>query len=96
MKFCLIQGWFCPAWAVLKKSGNRAGTNAQCELYVQPPPALPRLQRDSAGRPGFNSSENGTGPVRFPALSQKAFPEELEIKQNELRSGQPPEQVTQT
>lgn len=27
--------------------------------------------------------------------SQKAFPEELEIKQNELRCGQPPEQVTQ-
>lgn len=95
-KLCLIQGWLCPAWAALKKSGNRADTNAQCELYVQPPSALPRLQRHSTGRAGFHCSEDVPGSSKFPGPSQKAFPEELEIKQNELRCGQPAEQVTQT
>lgn len=40
------------------------------------------------------SSEDGPGSARFPAPSQKTFPEELEIKQNELSFGQPAEQVT--
>lgn len=68
---------------------------------MQSPSALTRLRSDTVVSAGFNYSEDDPGSLRQspllpPPPSQKGFPEELEIKQDKLRCGQQPEQVTPT
>lgn len=67
---------------------------------MQSPSALTRLPRDSVVSAGFNSDDDQgslrPSPLLLPTPSQIGFPEELEIKQDKLRCGQQPEQVTRT